>query len=239
MKIQSTKVFDGFSTVFRQWKAEGTHCKFLHGYGVSFKVIFEGEMDEKNWVMDFGRAKRSDVLINDVRLDAWLKDLLDHTMLISEDDPELEVFKGLAERGAVKLRILPQVGAERFALFLFDVLNKWCIEDTKGRVIVRQIELFEHQKNSAIVTGEEGDYDKFFEEFNKANENLSMVFASLYEYLGYPAGKDVGKAVAEEARKRGIPMNTQPIPSKTGFSEVAIYPVAFLDDFFKGGENEA
>jgi hypothetical protein len=25
-KFQSTKLFDGFSTVFRQWKAEGTHC---------------------------------------------------------------------------------------------------------------------------------------------------------------------------------------------------------------------
>jgi 6-pyruvoyltetrahydropterin/6-carboxytetrahydropterin synthase len=46
-KYQSTKLFDGFSTVFRQWKAEGTHCRFLHGYGVSFRVWFEGELDEK------------------------------------------------------------------------------------------------------------------------------------------------------------------------------------------------
>ena len=45
----STKVFDGFSCVFRQWKADGTHCRFLHGYGVSFKVWFEGELDERNW----------------------------------------------------------------------------------------------------------------------------------------------------------------------------------------------
>ena len=48
-KYQSTKVFDGFSCVFRQWRAEGTHCKYLHGYGVSFKVWFEGELDERNW----------------------------------------------------------------------------------------------------------------------------------------------------------------------------------------------
>ena len=39
-KFQSSKVFDGFSTVFRQWKAETTHCRFLHGYGISFKVYF-------------------------------------------------------------------------------------------------------------------------------------------------------------------------------------------------------
>ena len=33
-KFQSTKLFDGFSCVFRQWKAENTHCRFMHGYGV-------------------------------------------------------------------------------------------------------------------------------------------------------------------------------------------------------------
>ena len=46
---RSTKTFDGFSTCFRQWRAEGTHCRFLHGYGVSFRVTFVGELDERNW----------------------------------------------------------------------------------------------------------------------------------------------------------------------------------------------
>jgi hypothetical protein len=53
-KFQSSKVFDGFSTVFRQWKAKETHCRFIHGYGISFKVYFEGELDERNWVWDLG-----------------------------------------------------------------------------------------------------------------------------------------------------------------------------------------
>jgi 6-pyruvoyltetrahydropterin/6-carboxytetrahydropterin synthase len=52
--FRSTKIFDGYSTVFRQWKADGTHCQFLHGYGISFKVWFEGELDGRNWVWDFG-----------------------------------------------------------------------------------------------------------------------------------------------------------------------------------------
>jgi hypothetical protein len=30
MKFQSTKLFDGYSACFRQWKADGTHCKYLH-----------------------------------------------------------------------------------------------------------------------------------------------------------------------------------------------------------------
>ena len=58
-KFQSSKVFDGFSTVFRQWKAETTHCRFVHGYGISFKVYFEGDLDERNWVWDFGGMKRA------------------------------------------------------------------------------------------------------------------------------------------------------------------------------------
>ena len=58
-KFQSTKLFDGFSCVFRQWKAENTHCRFMHGYGVSFRVWFEGSLDDRNWVWDFGGMKRA------------------------------------------------------------------------------------------------------------------------------------------------------------------------------------
>ena len=63
-KFQSSKIFDGFSTVFRQWKAEETHCRFLHGYGISFKVYFEGELDDRNWVWDFGGMKRAKTQID-------------------------------------------------------------------------------------------------------------------------------------------------------------------------------
>ena len=63
-KFQSTKIFDGFSTAFRQWKAEETHCKYLHGYGVSFKVQFEGDLDHRNWVWDFGGMKRAKTQID-------------------------------------------------------------------------------------------------------------------------------------------------------------------------------
>jgi 6-pyruvoyltetrahydropterin/6-carboxytetrahydropterin synthase len=66
MKFQSTKVFDGYSTVFRQWRAKGTHCSFIHGYGISFKIIFEGDLDERNWVWDFGGMKRAKNTIDGV-----------------------------------------------------------------------------------------------------------------------------------------------------------------------------
>ena len=47
-RFESQKVFDGYSACFRQWKAEGTHCKFLHGYAVSFKLGFRFWWNEKS-----------------------------------------------------------------------------------------------------------------------------------------------------------------------------------------------
>ena len=89
-KFQSTKVFDGFSTVFRQWRADGTHCRFLHGYGVSFQLWFEGELDERNWVWDFGGMKRAKGNIDGMNPKAWFDYLLDHTFIVAEDEPYKE-----------------------------------------------------------------------------------------------------------------------------------------------------
>jgi len=149
-KFQSTKVFDGFSCVFRQWKAEGTHCKFLHGYGVSFKVWFEGELDEKNWVWDFGGMKRAKGTIDNMNPKAWMDYMFDHTTLIAEDDPYLEGWKAMDQHGLIQLRVIPHVGAERFAEFIFNKLNDFITVETDGRVRVTKVEFMEHGKNSAI-----------------------------------------------------------------------------------------
>jgi len=149
-KFQSTKVFDGFSTVFRQWRAEGTHCKYLHGYGVSFKVWFEGMLDERNWVWDFGGMKRAKGTIDGMTPKAWMDYMFDHTLVVAEDDPELQSFKDMDSRGVVQLRIVPATGAERFAKFVYDKLNDFVQEETDGRVRISKVEFMEHSKNSAI-----------------------------------------------------------------------------------------
>jgi 6-pyruvoyltetrahydropterin/6-carboxytetrahydropterin synthase len=152
-KYQSTKVFDGYSCVFRQWRAEGTHCKFLHGYGVSFRVWFEGELDERNWVWDFGQAKRSIYLIDGMSPKAWMDYMFDHTTIMAEDDPLLNTFKTLEATGAVQLRIIPAVGCEKFAEYIYNKLNPWVESDSNGRVKITQIEFREHEKNTAIYKG--------------------------------------------------------------------------------------
>jgi 6-pyruvoyltetrahydropterin/6-carboxytetrahydropterin synthase len=149
-KFQSTKLFDGFSTVFRQWRAEGTHCRFLHGYGVSFRVWFEGDLDERNWVWDFGGMKRAKNTIDGKNPKEWMDYMFDHTTVVAEDDPGLGGFKTMDELGIIQLRIIPAVGAEQFAKYVFEKLDDFVRQETEGRVKVAKVEFMEHAKNTAI-----------------------------------------------------------------------------------------
>jgi 6-pyruvoyltetrahydropterin/6-carboxytetrahydropterin synthase len=149
-KYQSTKLFDGFSCVFRQWKAEGTHCRFLHGYGVSFRVWFEGELDERNWVWDFGGMKRAKGTIDGMNPKQWMDYMFDHTVIISEDDPYLDVFKKMMVDDLIQLRVIPATGAEQFAKYIYEKLNTFVQEETEGRVKIAKVEFMEHNKNTAI-----------------------------------------------------------------------------------------
>ena len=149
-KFQSTKLFDGFSTVFRQWKAEGTHCRFLHGYGVSFRVWFEGELDERNWVWDFGGMKRAKGNIDGMNPKAWMDYMFDHTTIVAFDDPGIGGFRTMNDLGIIQLRELEAVGAEQFAKYIYDKLNTFVQEETSGRVSVVRVEFMEHSKNTAI-----------------------------------------------------------------------------------------
>jgi len=149
-KFQSTKLFDGFSCVFRQWKAEGTHCRFLHGYGVSFRVWFEGELDERNWVWDFGGMKRAKGTIDNMNPKEWMEYMFDHTLIVAEDDPGISGFKTMDKLGIAQVRVLPAVGAEQFAKYIFEKLNTFVQEETSGRVKVVRVEFMENSKNTAI-----------------------------------------------------------------------------------------
>jgi 6-pyruvoyltetrahydropterin/6-carboxytetrahydropterin synthase len=149
-KFQSTKIFDGFSTVFRQWRADGTHCQFLHGYGISFKITFEGELDERNWVWDFGGMKRAKGTIDGMNPKAWMDHMFDHTVIMAEDDPYLELFEDMDKNKLIQLRVIPATGAEQFAKYIYDKVNEFVLEETNNRVRVTQVEFKEHNKNSAI-----------------------------------------------------------------------------------------
>ena len=148
-KFQSSKVFDGFSTVFRQWKAEETHCRFVHGYGISFKVYFEGELDHRNWVWDFGGMKRAKTQIDGKSPKEWMDYMFDHTLIVAEDDPYLNAFEEMGTAGVAQVRVIEATGAEKFAEFVFNKINEFVKTETENRVRVTKVKFMEHGKNAA------------------------------------------------------------------------------------------
>ncbi len=143
---RSTKSFHFLPCAHRQWRDEG-HCRFVHGYDRSVHIVFQCKaLDDKQWVMDFGGLK-------EVKL--WLEDLFDHTLLINADDPEMEFFKEMERRQLCKLRVLPNIGMEGSAKYIFDFVDGWLAKKTEGRVNVYSVECRENEKNSAIYYRDE------------------------------------------------------------------------------------
>ena len=95
--FQSTKVIELGSCAFRQWRATDSHCRHIHGYQLKAKIWFGcNTLDDRNWVVDFGGLKD---------LKAILHEYFDHTLTVAADDPELELFKQLAAKDVVNLRV--------------------------------------------------------------------------------------------------------------------------------------
>ena len=139
--FRSTKTFHFLPCAHRQWRDEG-HCRFVHGYDRSVHLVFEcSELDDKMWVMDFGGLKP---------IKAWLEDLFDHTVLINEDDPELEFFQEMEKRDLCRLRVMPNVGMEGSAKYVFEYIDQWVKKETGNRVSLYSVECRENEKNSAI-----------------------------------------------------------------------------------------
>ena len=138
---RSTKSYFFLPCAHRQWRDDGD-CRFVHGYDRSVHIVFQcKELDDKHWVMDFGGLRD---------FKAWLDDLFDHTLLINEDDPEMEFFKEMEKRELCKLRVLPNIGMEGSAKYIFDYLENWLKEKTGDRVTCYSVECRENDKNSAI-----------------------------------------------------------------------------------------
>ena len=139
MAYQSTKTYGheiGLSCAFRQWRSQ-SHCHLIHGYALSFKLVFESdELDINNWVVDFGGLKP---------LKAKLQENFDHTMLVAKDDPKQDVLLSLQEHGLANIVLVDATGCEATAKLVFDMNNQWLVEaDYSQRVKLVSVEVAEH-----------------------------------------------------------------------------------------------
>jgi len=142
--FKSTKMLDLGSCAFRQPRAT-SHCRFLHGYKLYAKFTFGcNELDKNHWVVDFGGLKG---------LKNKLEHQFDHTTCIAADDQDLDMFKEMHEKKICDLRIMPNgTGIERIAEWCFDTAEMYIKEMTESRCWVEQVEVWEHEKNSVIIS---------------------------------------------------------------------------------------
>jgi len=143
MSYVSTKVIELGSCAFRQWRADHSHCHYIHGYQLKAKFWFGcKELDNKNWAVDFGGLKD---------LKAKLQHVFDHTLCIAADDPCLDIFRELESKDAVQLRIFEKgVGIERAAELCFNIAASVITEKYGERCWVEKVEVFEHEDNSSV-----------------------------------------------------------------------------------------
>lgn len=149
-KYTSTKEYvDAFPCAYRQWKAD-SHCNLIHGYSFTVRLFFgTNELDVRNWAADYGGLKE---------LKSFLENLLDHRLLVAEDDPEIETFKELEKKKLAKLTILPKLGCESLADMLYRYINSVFIPDNWGpgeaeRLWCYRVEVRETQSNMAFREG--------------------------------------------------------------------------------------
>ena len=140
---QSIKTYGnevGLSCCFRQWRAD-SHCNKLHGYSLGFRFTFEAaQLDERNWVYDFGDCKW---------IKTYLQDKFDHKLVVAKDDPKLERILHSVYNEIADIRCMDNVGCEKFAESVFNHVAPKIKETTKGRVSLFKVECFEHGANSA------------------------------------------------------------------------------------------
>ena len=57
-------------------------------------------------------------------------------------------------------------------------------------------------------------------------------YQSLYDYLGRPAGTDLGKQVFTESKKQNIKTIIREVKTKNYEGKVMVYPTSFLENYF-------
>ena len=130
----------GLSAAFRQWRAD-SHCKFIHGYSLEFEFEFGAdELDENNWVVDFGGLKE---------LEICLRSNFDHKTLVASDDPNVSEFELLNNRGIIDMVVVESTGAEMFAKMAMEYSSNLIQKKYGERCWVESVTVREHGANSA------------------------------------------------------------------------------------------
>ena len=65
-----------------------------------------------------------------------------------------------------------------------------------------------------------------------------MDMLSLYDYLGYAAGGELGKEVADAAFKSNVKIETREVSNSKYTGKVMLYPENFLIEYFQSKQSK-
>ncbi len=154
----STKTYRQIGPVaYRQWRAD-SHCRFIHGYALSFHLEFECDtLDARNWAMDFGGLRP---------LKEKLEEWFDHTLLVALDDPQYDELKKLGDLGLAKITEVEKTGCEGISDFLYKYINgvflPQCGAAEAERIWCSMVQVRETDSNMAMRVGHREDNEDLF-----------------------------------------------------------------------------
>ena len=139
--ITCSKTYYNIPFAHRQPLHDG-HCQYVHGHNWAIKFTFLAkERDENGFVIDFGKLH----FIKD-----WIDQKLDHALLICKSDPYVEHFKANASI-LWKLHLVDDASCEGLCHYIHEQFKRAVTFETNGRVVIKSVEIFEDDKNSALL----------------------------------------------------------------------------------------
>ena len=148
-KYVSTKEYiDAFPVAYRQWRDDGK-CSILHGYALTIKFHFEtDDLDVRNWAMDYGGLRP---------LKDFLEEILDHRLLVAQNDPHYDTLMNLGKLGIAKVTEVEKTGCEGLADWLYEYVNTIFLpnygKSEADRLWCSCVEVRETQANMAMRVG--------------------------------------------------------------------------------------
>lgn len=135
------KLYKDYPASHRQPSHDG-HCRWLHGHNYDFEFAFAAHhRDENGFIVDFGKL---------AFIKEFLTEWFDHTFLVTENDPKINLFRQMESDGLCDMRVLEGTSAEAMAEFVFLQVGALVIKATTGRVWVTSVRVWEDSKNFAV-----------------------------------------------------------------------------------------
>jgi hypothetical protein len=129
------KQFFGINCMFRYWRSNHDDG-LLSMYRFNIKLVLEcRDLDDHQMVIPKG-----DYIFKEVEM--MLEMVFRDKVIVAEDDPQINLYKIMADNGVIRLMVLPDVGLEKIAEGVYNHVKVILInQDMVHRIDIRSVEI--------------------------------------------------------------------------------------------------